>query len=595
MTYYGSCDVASIEDDDLRIATELQIAHFGQCPMQLFWRPHVAKLSKLSTRRRLSLSELLRLYDIQNNNTAAQNGDNQLLFSSAPLEYWLHLSAPPPGPHAPIVAVRLVVPDRCLAVDAQGIFHFFRFGWKPNPESILEEDQDVSDDLFPDRGVFVAQRELPHFRSIPRLHYSTPKYSKKINPDEQVRSTVVSISKCVFNRSLLVVSDGDGKGALCFQFVDPTKGVVDGEVVVPSVHSSRVSALHMDPIGAGKFIMDYFAEIFNKCFFILTDKILYFFLAAGVGGAGGELAIVGSEDGTATLWRFISNPICTLPLRPRLRLGGHKGMKVHAVAVSSILHVCLTVSALRCCVFGLSNGSILSSISVSDIEFPEASGMDALSIRSESFFLDTNAVCLSASGFITLVCETRYFSSKNELLRRVITLQLFTLEGVHVGSKALESWRGIPHRILPTFDGRGIMVCSSGGVSIHLVSAIKPLHFVDEWRVANDDEIHSGIGAYDVDFGPSLSRPVVAVTGLSSGAVRIHAFQGISEWSEGINRRSTVSEAVGNALARPAEKVKGLFGVVKGKGSKVVGLGKEIGREAVSGFLGDVFGKKLEM
>ena len=38
LTYYGSVDVASIEDEGLRQSTEDQIAHFGQCPMQLFWR-----------------------------------------------------------------------------------------------------------------------------------------------------------------------------------------------------------------------------------------------------------------------------------------------------------------------------------------------------------------------------------------------------------------------------------------------------------------------------------------------------------------------------------------------------------------------------
>ena len=325
------------------------------------------------------------------------------------------------------------------------------------------------------------------------------------------------------------------------------------------------------------------------------SSLLKIFAAAGVGGAGGELAIVGSEDGTATVWRFISNAVCTLPLRPRLRLRGHKGMKINAVAVSSALHICVTVSKLRCCVFSLSNGAILSSILPRDIEFPGAFDVGSNDIRTESYFADTNAVSLCGTGFITLVCETKFYSSRNELLRKIVTLQLFTFEGVHIGSKALETWRGIPHKIVPTYDGRGVMVCSGGGISIHLVSAIKPLHFVDEWKVAHDDEIHSGIGAYDIDFGPSLSRPVVAVTGLSSGSLRIHAFKGVSEWSEEVNKRSTMSEAVGNALARPAEKVKGLLGVVKGKGSKVVGLGKEIGREAVSGFLGDVFGKKMEM
>lgn len=30
LTYYGTVDVASIEDEALRVATELQIAHFGR-------------------------------------------------------------------------------------------------------------------------------------------------------------------------------------------------------------------------------------------------------------------------------------------------------------------------------------------------------------------------------------------------------------------------------------------------------------------------------------------------------------------------------------------------------------------------------------
>lgn len=567
LTYYGSCDVASIEDDDLRIATELQIAHFGQCPMQLFWRPHVSKLPKSSDRRRLSLSELLNLYQIQCTSNIMQRND-QLIFGSAPLEYWLHLSSPPPGPHAPIVAVRLVLPDRCLGVDSQGIFHFFRFGWKNQLDGTnQDESNEAKEDLFADKGVFVAQRELPHFRTVPRLHYSPSKYLGNQKGFEKKHFSSVAISKCIFNKSLLVISDGDGKGALCLQLVDPAKGIIDGQVIIPSVHSSRVIAIHSDPIGA----------------------------AAGVGGAGGELAIVGSEDGTATLWRFITNPICTFTLRPRLRLGGHRGMKINAVAISSDLQICASVSRERCCIFSISNGALMSSISISDVELPELSDINSRSVNTQSSFAESNAMSICASGYIALVCTTKYFSSREEPTRELVTLQLFSLEGEHIGFKALEQWRGVPNKIVPTYDGRGIMVCSAGGVSIHLISAIKPLDFVDEWKVANDDEIHSGIGAYDIDFGPSLSRPVLAVSGLSSGALRIHAFKGISEWSEEIHKNSSMTAAVGNVLAKPAERVKGIFGAVKGKGSKVVGFGKEIGREAVSGFLGELGWKKLEM
>eukprot|EP01032_Pedospumella_encystans_P019712 gene19712-22413_t len=48
LTYYGSVNHYMIKDESLRRATELQIAHFGQTPMQLFKVPHPAR--KLSGR-----------------------------------------------------------------------------------------------------------------------------------------------------------------------------------------------------------------------------------------------------------------------------------------------------------------------------------------------------------------------------------------------------------------------------------------------------------------------------------------------------------------------------------------------------------------
>jgi len=252
LTYYGSCDVASIEDEDLRIATELQIAHFGQCPMQLFWRPHVQKLSRSSASRRLSLSEMLGVYDLEKLNTNSSS-NRQLPFESAPISHWVHLFAPPPGPHAPLISVRFIFPDRCLAIDAQGIFHFFRWAWRSDTEQEENRKPFREYDLFSDQGHFVAQRELPHFRSVPRLSFSHPKPS---NWKNRSNFAVVAISKCLFaGRSLLVVSDGDRKGGLCLQMVDPSKCVVQGEVFIRSAHSSQITAIHMESIGTGKHFL----------------------------------------------------------------------------------------------------------------------------------------------------------------------------------------------------------------------------------------------------------------------------------------------------------------------------------------------------
>jgi hypothetical protein len=104
LTYYGSVDVASIEDEGLRHATELQIAHFGQCPMQLFYRRHAKKHAR-DHRRLQTLSDL---YDLKNaplriqiplDQVASKDADEKegvitrrsLPFLDAPLSYWVSL------------------------------------------------------------------------------------------------------------------------------------------------------------------------------------------------------------------------------------------------------------------------------------------------------------------------------------------------------------------------------------------------------------------------------------------------------------------------------------------------------------------------
>ena len=44
LTYEGAVDVASITDARQRVALELQINEFGQCPRQIFKTPHPSRL-----------------------------------------------------------------------------------------------------------------------------------------------------------------------------------------------------------------------------------------------------------------------------------------------------------------------------------------------------------------------------------------------------------------------------------------------------------------------------------------------------------------------------------------------------------------------
>uniref|UniRef100_K3W8L3 BEACH domain-containing protein n=1 Tax=Globisporangium ultimum (strain ATCC 200006 / CBS 805.95 / DAOM BR144) TaxID=431595 RepID=K3W8L3_GLOUD len=55
LTYYGVVDLDRIEDPFLRESMELQIAHFGQCPMQLFGTPHPKRTTAAFGRRSLAM------------------------------------------------------------------------------------------------------------------------------------------------------------------------------------------------------------------------------------------------------------------------------------------------------------------------------------------------------------------------------------------------------------------------------------------------------------------------------------------------------------------------------------------------------------
>ena len=573
LTYYGSVDVAAIEDEGLRQATELQIAHFGQCPMQLFVRPHVRRIQQVN-RKRMSFYQVTSAYtqgvgrdgeanfsgisEQRMNNSQVFGQPLYLPFFSAPISHWVHLDAPPPGPHAHLLCVRLAGTDRCLAVDAQGVFHCFRWAWKAEEGTHIEGTGGVG--RFPiDSGCFIAQRELPRFRTVPRLVH-------RPRPDEL---PAVAVSKTLFaGRSvLLVLSDGDGRGGLAMQLVDPSKGSVRGEAVVGSVHSSQILCIATDPIGT----------------------------AAGHGGVGGELAIVGASDGGASIWRFMSSHY--LPLRPRVQLSGHSGAPIHAVGLSAAINVAATVSKRRLCLHSIGNGNLIRVIEPpSDaLDMPEG-------CTTVTNFASSPALAISVQGFVATVCETTIGKSGSSSHRSVVTLHLFSLEGVSLGSKPLESWRGVPHKMSCTPDGTAVLVCSGRGVTIHRLSAITPLEFIDEWHVTETDELTPNVArAWDIDLGPSLNRPVVAAAACSNGALRLHALSGISAFSER-HKKIGLSNTVGNILSVPGRRIKNAVGKGWGIGSKVVGVGKEIGQEVssdvkergVGGFLGNMFGRKKD-
>merc|ERR1712157_277436 len=273
---------------------------------------------------------------------------------------------------------------------------------------------------------------------------------------------------------------------------------------------------------------------------------------AGGGGVGGELAILGSEDGSATLWRFISSHY--LPLRPRLRLKGHGGSAILSVAISSSLNICASVSEKRCCLFHLGNGQLLRSFSPID------------------GCVFGNITCLSESGYIIFLYSSGIVA-------------MFTLEGICIGSKIFQ---GTPKRIV-NVQKNVIAICTTNGTKFCLLSSLNPLCEIDEWNFTNKE-------AYDIDIGP-CPKQVLAAMASSSGSLLLHALPGITAFSEE-NRKIAVSTAVGYALAKPAQKIRSAVGNVVNRGTRFVTRVEENTRVpnnntgGIGGFFRDAFRKQ---
>ena len=141
----------------------------------------------------------------------------------------------------------------------------------------------------------------------------------------------------------------------------------------------------------------------------------------------GELAIVGSRDSTASLWRIRRSE--ALSLRPKLRFSGHSGEPIFGADISISLNVCMTVSRKRCCINSLSNGMLLRTICP-----PTSPGVPFTYHR--TIFANSDAIVLGKRGYLVLPCQS--FCQENGLVRKpVVTLQLFSLEGCELGSCAL--------------------------------------------------------------------------------------------------------------------------------------------------------------
>ena len=426
LTYAGSVDVAAIDDPALRSATELQIAHFGQCPMQLFFKPHEKQRTFRGGPR--SLKDAMEPFSVRSD---GNNGIIHKPFTGAPLTHWCHLPPEPPGPNLGFNVVRLVSNNRILAVDKGGGFHFFQFAYRMDTKAVQEQEQRLRGDLMRiseiqkgEAAAIAAQRQLStdsadsartsmSFESVGSaigsmydevvpVNYDVGNFVlarekggfKNLPRTPEMSPGAVAVSYRTFGDCCVVVSDG-GVGDVALQLVD-IKGEVKKTELIRGCFRGRVSAL----------ASDHESSIGER-----------------------EVFAVGSKDGGVAIFIITDE---SLPKRPSHRISplAHGGNEVVGVAVSTGLRIVVTVSRSKVCIHSIISGKLLRSWGPG-----EENNFGA-------------GVAISKLGFVAISIQQGGGSH----------LSLSTVEGRKVGEVGV----GTVYKIDSVCGGTAIAVCGSG-------------------------------------------------------------------------------------------------------------------------------------
>lgn len=228
LTYYGAIDIDRIEDEALRRAMEIQIAHFGQCPTQLFKSPHPQRQIISCIPRPLhtcfdcsSVSML----------TVPRSIEEQVVRDAVCAKI-------PRNAALKIVKVHILM-QKILVISENGVIDAYSYGvsteakvvfsdnaqrFRRNQESLNESFDPISlDEIEKIRSILEISRDSTDFDEYgpPRIHLNRP---SPINSCDQYRATQ-RVLLFLFGGKI-IVSGGWIDGCILLKEIDPSGGGV---------------------------------------------------------------------------------------------------------------------------------------------------------------------------------------------------------------------------------------------------------------------------------------------------------------------------------------------------------------------------------
>ncbi|KAL8000464.1 putative BEACH domain, concanavalin A-like lectin/glucanase domain superfamily, PH-BEACH [Plasmopara halstedii] len=451
LTYYGVVDLDKVDDPFLRESMELQIAHFGQCPMQLFATPHPKRLTSI---RRSAGAPAAPVSERQS--PTASDGNLSGLSSSVPRplsvafqdfsliaqerrRHWSPLASVKPIAQSGIRLLK-ILPDRVVSINELGVVevYYWKLLSKPvSPSSSIVGSlsphvktiaSDFSDSTDVSRNSFSSVTSLPReseeetllsdlavcedngekfltecpwlleivrddspFDYVPRIPVFDLVASDRHNHLNQ-RSCGFPV--VMTGNGRVVVSGGARNGALHFRLLDLDNGHVIGKASVVG-HSAAVTCLSRDRANS------------HGPHYIGVSSV----------HEDDEVVVSGSQDGTLALWRLSRLKPDLLFRLPRVSPCPIQLFRGHATRL------------VDCCVSTYLNLIVSCTQDVGMVHYIHEEGQVAFVFRPAESNGEFVRVCLSIKGYILAITSVK--QSQNEERPLVSSIyQLFSMSGV---------------------------------------------------------------------------------------------------------------------------------------------------------------------
>ncbi|EEY55313.1 neurobeachin-like protein [Phytophthora infestans T30-4] len=442
LTYYGVVDLDQVEDPFLRESMELQIAHFGQCPMQLFATPHPPRHAAF---RRSALGAPAAPSKPVSGLTSppvsggfpgkeSSSGPSSNIprplslafqdFSPIAQEKRRHWS--PVATVKPIAqsGIRLlkILPDRVVSVNELGVIEVYYWKLLPKPappvaagsafssvtdgqrdsevDTLLTDLAAASDDDAVNDCPWLLEivRDDSPFEYVPRIPVFDPVHhdDESRNLQRYSRGFPVGISR----NGRVLVSGGARSGALHFRLLDLDNGHVIGKASVVG-HSAAVTCLSLD-----RWSYHSHSQV-----------------AVSPSQEDEELLVSGSQDGTLALWRLSRvkpDLLFRLPKvspRPILILRGH------------------ATPLVDCCVSTYLGVVASCTHSVGMVHFLYDEGQVAFVFEPAEQEGELARVRLSVKGYVIAITSVTRIVTESVVISSIV--QIFNLSGVLIQSHHL--------------------------------------------------------------------------------------------------------------------------------------------------------------